>query len=139
MRNEFMFEDYKIPRRIGRSHLTLLVSVDPEDVQSRASAHRRCGQSVAGLTLGSDLREHGEHSLQSVNSWHAGAEWANSFVVLSDGWSLGSEAIAPTMKVRCSAVSDRHAKQTDSVDHWADIKEREAATAREFEVFAYES
>jgi long-chain acyl-CoA synthetase len=99
----------------GRPHLTAVLALDPETAPTWASDHGRPGASLAELAVDPELRGVVEVRVAALNEALPGAERIRRFVIVPEAWTLDSDLLTPTGKLRRSGVTARYADVIDGM------------------------
>ncbi len=97
-----------------RNYLTALLTLDPEKAKTLAKA-KGWPEAADSLATHGAMRAHVESALEAVNAKLARYESIKKFVLLPNDFTLEGGELTPTQKVKRKVVSDKYAREIESM------------------------
>ena len=99
----------------GRPFVSALVTLDELAMERWCEAHGRAGTPIADLVDDADLRAEIQKVVDAANASVSRAESIREFAVLPTDFTIESDELTPTLKVRRSIVEKSRAHVIDSI------------------------
>lgn len=95
-------------------YLTALIVLDEESLRGFASEHGLAG-SFAQLSVAPEVRDEVERIVEAANRSLARIEQVKKFTILGDNWTVGSDEITPSQKLKRRNIIGRYQTEIDAL------------------------
>jgi long-subunit acyl-CoA synthetase (AMP-forming) len=97
-----------------RPYLTALIVLDEDELRSLAASLGLAG-SFAELSRAPEVRAQVQQIIDSANASLARIEQVKQFAILGDNWTVGSDQVTPSQKLRRGNILARYATEIDAL------------------------
>jgi len=95
-------------------YLTALIVLDEESLRGFASEHGLAG-SFAQLSMTPEVRDEVQRIVEAANRSLARIEQVKKFTILGDNWTVGSDEITPSQKLKRRNIIGRYQTEIDAL------------------------
>lgn len=96
-------------------YLTALIVLDEESLPAFAARHGVAGTSFAELSAAPEVRAEVEQAIDAANALLARIEQVKRFTILPDSWTVGSDEITPSLKLKRRNILTRYAAEIEAL------------------------